>query len=330
MIIKIDILSNELSRMSGKKFKKVENLRDPIIREIAKIVDIDRRLIELLLPYQTKNGLYLTFHIRTDSAHASEMMSLIRIEAKNGNLARSFFNVWSVKSIGITTIPQIGDMETKEIKPELNWDGESNDVAAVISLKKKSTKNLFSNQTTSDGVTTGGDTIGRTSLGTSIASQNASFEMEDAQEASRASRSSRTGSQASQQQLQAQHSYPQQPGKGVLVPNDSTGNYVFQKNGSLQMKSNSDGGNVSAAKEDALPAEFYATNASGSGGGVAVGFVNSVSPGDIELIGNVIDNEDVVNISAGNAAVSFEQQRSVSSQLEGMYEGFDPANQQRM
>ena len=87
LIIKIDINSNDLSHMNTLKFKKLENLRNVISNEISKIIDIDRRLIELLRPIQTKTGVYLTFHIRSDASNSSKIMQLIRNEAKTGELA---------------------------------------------------------------------------------------------------------------------------------------------------------------------------------------------------------------------------------------------------
>ena len=88
LIIKINVRSDEMSRMTISQFKKVENLRNNITSEISKIIDMDRRLIELLRPIQTKSGCYLTFHIRSDASIATTIMDLIRREAKNGELAR--------------------------------------------------------------------------------------------------------------------------------------------------------------------------------------------------------------------------------------------------
>ena len=88
LIIKINIKSQEMSMMSHVRFKKVENLRRDISSEIAKIIDMDRRLIELLRPIQTKNGAYLTFHIRSDASRATTIMELIHNEAKSGDLAK--------------------------------------------------------------------------------------------------------------------------------------------------------------------------------------------------------------------------------------------------
>ena len=50
-------------------------------------------------------------------------------------LQQAFYERW--KTIGLKHVPKIGEIETKEIKPDMNLYGESSDVAAVISLNSK-------------------------------------------------------------------------------------------------------------------------------------------------------------------------------------------------
>ena len=76
--------------MSIGQFKQIESLRKALSAEIGKIIDKDRRIIELLRPMQTNNGTRLIFHIRSysDSGHKSSIIQLIQNEADNGRLAK--------------------------------------------------------------------------------------------------------------------------------------------------------------------------------------------------------------------------------------------------
>ena len=86
-VIKFDVDSKELASLDNHKYKQLCNHRRVISIEISKIIDIDRRSIELLLPIQTKNGLYLTFHIRSDASQGTNIMKLIKTEATSGYLS---------------------------------------------------------------------------------------------------------------------------------------------------------------------------------------------------------------------------------------------------
>ena len=88
LVIKIDVLSNELANMTYDKFMTIKVSRRKISSEIAKIIDMDSRLIELLRPIQTKNGVLLTFYIRSDTSQSGRAMDLIRQEIQNGHLAQ--------------------------------------------------------------------------------------------------------------------------------------------------------------------------------------------------------------------------------------------------
>ena len=130
-VIKLMLKSDELSQLKDKEFQILCNHRKDITIEISKIIDIDRRSIELLLPTQTKIGLNLTFYIRTiDSDQHKEIMKLIRTEAKSGYLAKSIRQAWKLQKQ-----PTIKSIETKELRSDINLHGDSNKLAAIINIK---------------------------------------------------------------------------------------------------------------------------------------------------------------------------------------------------
>ena len=146
LIIKMELDWQEISMLNSYKFKKIENLRQPVSHEIAKVIDIDHRLIELLLPIQTKDGMLITFHIRSDATQASEIMNKIKQDVRSGHLSNALFNCWCKHKAAVSGIrhkPKIGNIETKEIHPEKNIRGQAHDVAAVISMKRATKKNVF-------------------------------------------------------------------------------------------------------------------------------------------------------------------------------------------
>ena len=68
-------------------------------------------------------------------------------------LWQSFFKCWKQdKALKFNNIPTIANIETKEIKPDMDLFGYSNDVAAVISLNSKPSTNVKTplNTTSSD------------------------------------------------------------------------------------------------------------------------------------------------------------------------------------
>ena len=132
-VIKLVLDSPELAVLKQKEFNVLMYHRRDITNEISKIIDIDARSIELLKPMQTKKGLYLIFHIRTmDTDKQTEIMKLIRQEAKSGYLVKAIRDVWSLRKV-----PKIESIETKELRPDVNLEGDSNDLAAIINIKNK-------------------------------------------------------------------------------------------------------------------------------------------------------------------------------------------------
>ena len=151
LVIRLTIKSGEISNMSHKNFTKYQNYRVGLCQEIGKIIDLDHGLIELLRPNQTKNGMILTFHIRSDATQGTQMMKLIRQEVKSGRLGNKFYKFWNSKKKELKKLrspPAIQGIETKELKPDADLHGQSNDVAAVISIKQRmSANNVFTTVT---------------------------------------------------------------------------------------------------------------------------------------------------------------------------------------
>ena len=91
-VIVMDIQSTQLANTQPRKFYKlIVHHRKPICRELSKIIGVDKGLIELLTPVQTKTGTKLTFYIRnndsSDKTVASNMVDTIKNEIDSGSLA---------------------------------------------------------------------------------------------------------------------------------------------------------------------------------------------------------------------------------------------------
>ena len=148
-VISLSLNSKELSTMNNKFYKSLCNRRLAITTEMSKILNIDKRSIELLLPIRTKNGLNLTFYIRSKLSHANnnnnnnnsndcnnqqqQVMKLICNEVESGYLAKAIRVGWN-----LTVTPTISNLETKELNPDKNLDGNKNNEAAVISIRNQS------------------------------------------------------------------------------------------------------------------------------------------------------------------------------------------------
>ena len=79
--------SAEITTLSYKEFHKIENHRFVIVNEIAKVIDIDRGLIELLLPIQTDQGADLKFYIRSERSQDKQLLGLLQKSVDNEYLA---------------------------------------------------------------------------------------------------------------------------------------------------------------------------------------------------------------------------------------------------
>ena len=94
-IIRLDVISQDIGRLRYKEFDDLTNYRRVITRQLSRVIDVDFRVIELLLPTQTKDGVTLTFHIRShvDKNNRSintgdDLIGTIKKEAQSGELAK--------------------------------------------------------------------------------------------------------------------------------------------------------------------------------------------------------------------------------------------------
>lgn len=87
LVIQMHVHSEEIAHMQLKNFKKIENHRMRVVNELSKVIDIDRRLIELLLPIQTRAGVDLKFYIRSDKSKDTRLLNTIHTEIQSGFLA---------------------------------------------------------------------------------------------------------------------------------------------------------------------------------------------------------------------------------------------------
>ena len=137
IIIKMQLIWQQVADLNANSFNKLQNLRKPICFELAKIIDVDYRSIELLLPFQTRDGVSLTFHIRGDIVQASDVTQKIDDDQKSGHLCKVFLKCWNSHKAGVSNLhvpPKVDKIETREIHPDVDLAGKSVDVAAVISM----------------------------------------------------------------------------------------------------------------------------------------------------------------------------------------------------
>ena len=81
----MDIQSQQLANTQPKKFRKlIVHHRNPICRELSKIIQVDKGLIEILMPIQTNTGAKLTFYIRNNYSSDKKVVSNIVNTIKTG------------------------------------------------------------------------------------------------------------------------------------------------------------------------------------------------------------------------------------------------------
>ena len=95
-VLEMNIESKELSDLHHKKFRQmVIHHRNPICGELAKILCMSWRLIELLMPMQTNFGAKLIFYIRNNDAgdanFGSTIVDTIQKVIDSGELAQVMF-----------------------------------------------------------------------------------------------------------------------------------------------------------------------------------------------------------------------------------------------
>ena len=104
-VIELKIESTQLANMGVKEFRRLlVHHRKPIRRELAKITDVDWRLVEILIPIQTKTGAKLTLYIRNDSTNlnlGATIVKTMRKEIETGKLAQVGF---LLIDIGLRTV----------------------------------------------------------------------------------------------------------------------------------------------------------------------------------------------------------------------------------
>ena len=91
-VIVMDIQSQQLANTHSKKFRRlIVHRRNPICRELSKIIQVDEGLIEILMPVQTNTGAKLTFYIRnndsSDKNVAPNIVNTITTGINKGSLA---------------------------------------------------------------------------------------------------------------------------------------------------------------------------------------------------------------------------------------------------
>ena len=100
--VEMDIESKQLGNSQLKQFEKIiVHHRKPICQELSKIICVDWRLIEILMPIQTKIGCKLVFYIRNNDSNNREtlgasIVTIIQNEIDSGELARVTFVVFAV------------------------------------------------------------------------------------------------------------------------------------------------------------------------------------------------------------------------------------------
>ena len=92
-IIVMDIQSQQLANTQPKKFRRlIAQRRKPICQELSKIIQVDKGLMEILMPIQTNTGTQLTFYIRnnhsSDKKVASNIVKTIKTGINSGSIAR--------------------------------------------------------------------------------------------------------------------------------------------------------------------------------------------------------------------------------------------------
>ena len=91
-LIEMNIVSKQLGNTQQTKFRRIiVHHRIPICQELAKIINVNHQLIEILLPIQTKTGAKLIFLIRSDSSDedlGSQIINIVKQDVNSGRLAQ--------------------------------------------------------------------------------------------------------------------------------------------------------------------------------------------------------------------------------------------------
>ena len=83
-VIEMSIESKQLANTQHKKFDRIiVHHRNPICHELAKIICVDRRLIEIILSIQTTTGAKLIFYIRNNDSRDEKLGATIVTAIRN-------------------------------------------------------------------------------------------------------------------------------------------------------------------------------------------------------------------------------------------------------
>ena len=117
-VIEINVESKQLANTRPRRFRKmIVHHRKPICRELSKIIFVDKRLIEILMPIQTTTGCKLTVYIRNDSSDtklSSKIVNTLRNAIISGELAKVTltslcFVIYFVKTIQVLLLYGLND-----------------------------------------------------------------------------------------------------------------------------------------------------------------------------------------------------------------------------
>ena len=78
-VIEMDIVSPQLGNAPFEEFRNIiVHHRNAICFQLSKIIRIDSRIIEILMPIQTNNGATLIFYIRNDSSDQNVGSTIVK------------------------------------------------------------------------------------------------------------------------------------------------------------------------------------------------------------------------------------------------------------
>ena len=102
-VIEMDVESKQLRNASIQQFRRIViHHRNVVQQEMAKIIGVDWRLIEILIPIQTRKGCKLTLYIRNNDSTdeeknlSSSVVNIIKNEIESASLAQVLYTLFCV------------------------------------------------------------------------------------------------------------------------------------------------------------------------------------------------------------------------------------------
>ena len=129
------IESNDICQMNSSDFKQLTNYKRCIAKELSKYFEINSRVIEILKPIQTRNGINMTFHIRINaisvennnindnniSGHEKEIHPLVKMVNDNKDIVCAIiFNQWKSRFPKVSNQGKIIHVRIREMRPISN------------------------------------------------------------------------------------------------------------------------------------------------------------------------------------------------------------------